>query len=83
MQKLFGYIKTHFANPGTGNFAFRQNTTLPAFDPNGRGRMVRGNMFVMQNPQDMARPTIPVSGMGGLYAGQLVQQALLTGNENG
>jgi hypothetical protein len=80
---LYSYLPQHYANPGTGNYAFAPNTTLPALSLGGAGRITMAQFGVMQPPQSMSYPTVTTDGLGGLIAGQFVGQSLMTRNENG
>jgi hypothetical protein len=80
---LYSHKPTYYPTPGTGNYAFAPNMTLPALGIVGPGRATMAQMGIMQPVQAMSYPAIPTSGLGGLMAGQFVGQPLTVRNENG
>lgn len=80
---FYSWRETYYPTPGTGNYAFEPNTTLPPFNIFGSGSMVRGQLSVNSSGQVITVPTIPVAGMGGLFSGQFISQPLDVRNENG
>jgi hypothetical protein len=80
---LYSFLERYYPTPGTGNYAFSPNTTLPELNIQGAGRLTLTQYEVMAGRQQMSFPTLAHAGLGGLFAGQYVSQALLAGNENG
>lgn len=72
----YSWKKTDYANPGSENYAFVPNMTLPTFDVQGGGNLVIGQLAVLQNRQAMVYQAVPVAGYGGLVAGQIIGQPL-------
>lgn len=76
-QNGFHWQKKRLPSPGTGNYAFE---TLALFETTPIGPAVaQRQMFkVVQPPQLYIRAqAIPVSGIGGINAGQVVLQPLI------
>ena len=73
----YSWIKTEYANPGSENYAFVPNQTLPRHSIGGRGNLTVGQVNAYQPIQPIILHAVPTSGYGGLAAGQFVQQPLV------
>lgn len=73
---LFSFVKRPFPNPGTGNFAYVQNTAFPMFDAGGAGRRVFNNLNV-QHANVVQTNVVSPNGFGGLLQGQFAGQSLM------
>ena len=76
MMAFFSFLKRPFPDPGTGNYAYIQNTGFPQFDAGGAGRRVFRNMSVFF-PNTVQTNTVNAQGLGGLFSGQFVGQTLM------
>lgn len=81
-RDIYSFIPRPYPTPGTGNYAFVQNTTLPTSDVRGAGRRVF-NQFSAFAAQVFNLPTVKPEGFGGLFSGQLTIQPLLEPKRNG
>lgn len=72
----YSFKKTEYANPGTGNFAFVPNSTLPLHSLIGAATQVQSQIRVAAPQQFFVMPSVPMDGYGGLVAGQLISQPL-------
>lgn len=72
---LFSFTPTNYPKPDPQNYAFSQNTTLPFFDVRGRGRLFT-NQLMFSAPQVITTNVVTPKGLGGLFQGQMVSQAL-------
>ncbi len=77
----YSWHETHYPSPGTGNFAFLPNMTLPALAVQGPGNLVLGQMGVVSPNEFFTQPTVPTSGLGGIQQGQIVGQSLIGGDD--
>lgn len=75
-MNFFSFIRKPFPDPGTGNFAYQQNTLPPLFDAGGAGRRVYGQMQ-MHQPNVVQTNAVTMEGFGGLLQGQFVSQTLM------
>ena len=73
---FFTFKKRPFPDPGTGNMAYVQLTGFPQFDAGGAGRRVYSNLNIQSHNIIMTN-TVNVQGLGGLFSGQIVGQALM------
>ena len=80
---IFHFRETRYPSPGSGNFAYVSDQTLPPHAIQAGGNLVRGQLNVTAiHPQVnvITLPTVPVAGVGGLVSGQMIQQGLI-GND--
>jgi hypothetical protein len=75
-MNFFKFIRRPFPDPGTGNFAYVQNTSPPIFDAGGAGRRVYGQMQTQQY-NVMQTNVATMEGLGGLLQGQFASQSLM------
>lgn len=73
----YSWHETHYPSPGSGNFAFVPNMTLPALSVHGPGNMVHAQLSIVSPNEFFSQQTGPVSGLGGLVQGQIIGQPLI------
>jgi len=79
-MSIFHFQETRYPSPGSGNFAYVSDQTLPPHAIQGGGNLVRGQMTIVtphQAMNAMTLPTLPLAGFGGLVNGQMIQQGLI------
>lgn len=75
---LYHFHEGDLFTPGTGNWAMDPSHQTPLFTQWGRAFLSGINVFCpVQPPQVYSHIAIPVAGIGGLVAGQIVSQPLL------
>lgn len=72
----YSFINTPYANPGSENYAFVPNMTLPKHSVGGGASLTVDSYRVVQGQQSMIYHAVPTGGYGGLVAGQLIGQPL-------
>lgn len=77
----YSFHETFYPSPGSGNFAFVPNMTLPALAVQGPGNMVLAQLSVVSANEFFTQPTLPTSGFGGIQQGQIVGQPLIGGDD--
>lgn len=82
---LYGFRRTRQPQPGSMSLAFLARFFDPIFHAKGNGVHVNNPLRPMplQSPQVYVTKTAPVSGVGGLVAGQIVGQPLIDPNSGG
>lgn len=77
----YSWHETHYPSPGSGNFAFVPNMTLPALAVQGPGNLVLAQLSAVTANEFFTTPTVPTSGLGGLVQGQVIGQSLIGGDD--
>lgn len=74
----YAYFKRKYPGPGTGNYAFDAQMTLPLFQVQGAGTLVKGQLNVTQSGNLTALPVAYKRSVanGGYIAGQIIGQPL-------
>lgn len=79
---LYYYHEGDLFAPGTGNWVFEPTHELPLYTIWGNAFLRRPNTFkVLQPPQVFSSPTVTSAGVGGLQAGTVGLEPLLTESE--
>lgn len=75
---MYQYFNRPYPTPDTGNYAFDTGMTLPLFQVQGRGTMVRNQLCCRMNFMVANLPTVFNRDVasGGLVAGQYIGQPL-------
>lgn len=71
MRHIYTYSPQPLPGPGTGNYAFESDISLPLFTVNGAGTPYHGRLNAMQPPQLYFRQGQYVIGLAGNGTGQL------------
>lgn len=77
LKSFYSWIPRRYPDPGTGNYAFQQNTDFINYDVRGAGRPVL-KQFKFNAPQVLTTNVVTPEGLGGLFQGQYVSQPLLS-----
>lgn len=81
---IYHYHEGDLFTPGSGNFVFEPNFELPLQTLWGNAFLRKPNTFnPIQPPQIWSQPNVVQNGIGGLQAGQMELQPLLTGENGG
>lgn len=76
---LYRYTPRRYPTPGTGNYAFEPKFSLSKFPLlAGPGKVTMGQINPLQPPQTYYYMQAPTAGLGGVQAGQIVGQPLLS-----
>lgn len=70
------HIGPQFNGEGAGAFVYNAEFGLPVYSYRGNGRLA-GALRPLQHPQVMYPLRVPVSGIGGTIAGQIISQPLV------
>lgn len=73
---VYNFHRGQILEPGTQNLVFEPGFELPTF-PVAKGVANLLQLNVLQPPQVVQSQQVPVSGIGGLTAGQMALQQLL------
>lgn len=73
---IYNFHRGQILEPGTQNLVFEPGFELPTF-PVAKGVANLQQLNVLQPPQIVVQQQVPLSGIGGLTAGQMALQQLL------
>lgn len=74
---IYGYQKGYVFTNGANIFGFDFNMTKPLFSVIGPATNIQCPLMITQPPQVYVTQAVPIVGLGGLQAGQLVTQPLV------
>jgi len=72
---IYNFHRGQILEPGTQNLVFEPGFQLPTF-PVAKGVANLQQLRVLQPPQIVQAQSVPVSGIGGVVAGQIALQQL-------
>ncbi len=75
---MYAFFPRRYPTPGTGNYAFDAQMTLPLYQVQGRGMFAKGSLRVTQFGNVVAQATVTPTDLlrGGYIAGQFIGQPL-------
>lgn len=82
LDRFYHWARKRLPSPGVQNYAF-ESLGLPEFNPIGPSVAARSIIRTLAGPQQyLPASAIPIAGIGGLAAGQVILQALYDPNTN-